>query len=201
MKRFNPDFANKLPRIKLAILEKSPQTIYALNQRLELIYLNPYWFTFARENSGEPDITNRFPIGTPLQEIISNEEMLSYYAYHFNAVMESGKVWHHEYECSSSEKERHYWQTTYPLKDGSGVLVVHNLIVETSMKNAIENPAHKSYLQSDQTILQCGNCRRVQRPDQPYIWDRVKDWISVPPKEVKMVICPHCEDFYLRSNN
>lgn len=64
MKRLDDNFLSMLDGFQLETLEGEPNPVYGLSADRTLSYLNPGWFIFARENGGEPAISERFGIGT-----------------------------------------------------------------------------------------------------------------------------------------
>lgn len=199
MKRFKHDFPSKLEGIDFKTLENSCYSIYALSKDFELIYFNPGWIRFAKENQNGSDVVNEFPIGTPITGAIQGAEVQDFYFNHYQNVMKTGKIWHHEYECSSSTEFRQLYQITYPLKDANGILVINTLMVDIPMAQigrkafaAIE----ERYTQSTGFINQCSNCRRTQRTNQLDVWDWVPAWIKIRPKNISHSICPVCYDYH-----
>jgi hypothetical protein len=66
MQRFTAEFRSLLRGVTFETLEADPHSTYALSRDLSFIYLNPAWFSFAKQNAGEPVISTRFGIGTPV---------------------------------------------------------------------------------------------------------------------------------------
>jgi hypothetical protein len=201
MKRYSDDFSDLLDGFALETLENDPNIILGLSTELTLIYLNPSWFTFARENDGEPDISDNFTLGTYICNHISGY-VRGFYLEAYQTVLRTGKVWQHVYECSSPEIFRSFHQTTYPLHNKCGLIIVNSLVEErphdlNTRKTC--QPNEQLYVKDTGLIAQCGNCRRVQRACQLDIWDWVPSWVAKVPNTTSYGICPICLDYYTMS--
>ena len=71
MKRFIENFEKKLSGISFETIEESKHSVFALSENLEIIYFNQAWLDFSKNNDGEPNISNKFPIGTKIDKAIS----------------------------------------------------------------------------------------------------------------------------------
>ena len=201
MERYIKDFETKLLGIDFQTIENSSHSIFGLSKKLELIYFNRAWLAFAKANNGEPDISRRFPLGTPLQEAISGE-LKNLYIQKYNEVLKTCKPWYHEYECSSSRIYRIFHQGVYPLKNGEGLIVVNSIKIEKKLRRrngTVLSPKKEDYLQEFGLLTQCSNCRRTQRAHEPGIWDWIPSWVEKTPEGVSHSICPICFDFYWKS--
>jgi hypothetical protein len=198
MKRLSDDFSGLLNCFNLETLENDPNSIFGLSTDLTLNYLNPGWFNFAKENDGEPAISDRFILGTHIGDSI-NGLARDYYLDVFQSILQTGKVWHHDYECSSPEKFRIYHQSVYPLYNRSGLVIVNSLVKEQPHDANSKMPHHpikKLYTQKTGFINQCSNCRRVQRTSQQDVWDWVPAWVEQMPKNTSHNFCPICYEYY-----
>lgn len=199
MERYKPDFPSKLKGIDFKTLEKNPQSVYGLSKDLELTYLNPGWIRFANENGGSENILNGFQLGTSIIKAIGGQKIKDFYIQNYERVLTTGEVWSHEYECSSIDVSRLYHQSTYPLKNGEGLIIINTLMVKLPMskigRKAYE-AIEKTYVQSDGYITQCSNCRYTQRAEQPQIWDWVPAWVEKMSNNFSHSICPTCFDYH-----
>ena len=199
MKRYKHDFPSKLKRFDFETLENSAHSIYALSKDLDIIYLNPAWVIFAKENDKRENILKKFQIGTPILKGIKGEEVKKFYSQNYREVLENGSVWNLKYECSSNNVYRNYHQRTYPLGNGEGLLIINSLLVKLPIENAkktIYEAISKVYTQPTGFITQCCNCRNCQRVEKPEIWDWVPDWVKEMPDNCSHSICPTCFDYY-----
>jgi hypothetical protein len=201
MKRLDDNFLSMLDGLQLETLEGEPNPVYGLSSDRAVSYLNPGWFIFARENGGEPAISERFGIGTFIGDAMAGEAR-GFYLEAFQAILRTGKVWHHDFECSSATVLRLYHQSVYPLRGRGGLIVVNSLTKEQphESKARIARPPRKElYVQRTGLITQCSNCRRVQRVSPPEVWDWVPAWVKRMPPNTSHSFCPGCFDYYWQS--
>jgi hypothetical protein len=198
MKRLSDDFSLLLDCFNLETLEKDPNSIFGLSTGLTLNYLNPGWYNFARENDGEPAISERYILGTPIDDSMIGPAR-DYYLDVFQNILRTGKVWHHDYECSSPEKFRIYHQSVYPLYNRRGLVIVNSLVKEQPHDENTRiprQPIKTLYTQESGFINQCSNCRRVQRASQQDVWDWVPAWVENMPKNTSHSFCQICYEYY-----
>jgi len=198
MRRFREDFPSLLNSFNLTTLESDRNAIYALSSELALIYLNPAWFEFARQNEGEPGISEKYLLGTHIGDAMAGTAR-EYYLETFERILRTGEVWHHDYECSSPEVFRLYHQGVYPFYNKSGLIIVNSLVQqqphdEISRKSC--PPIPELYTQESGFITQCSNCRRVQRAPQQDVWDWVPAWIKRMPENTSHTFCQICYEYY-----
>jgi hypothetical protein len=195
MKRFHPDFVPLLDSFTLETLEKDSNPVFGLSADLTLNYLNPAWFTFAAENEGEPAISERFHLGTDIGVAMIGSAR-DYYLDIFQKILQTGEVWHHDYECSSPKKFRIYHQAVYPLYARRGLISVNSLVKEEPHDKNACSPIIAVYTQKNGFITQCSNCRRVQRASQSELWDWVPAYVAKMPDKCSHSFCPICFDYY-----
>lgn len=199
MKRFKEDFQSKLIGIDFSILEESKYSIYGLSKELNLIYFNPAFILFAKENGLNGNILDKFPLGTPISKAFGGEKIREFYIKNYEKAIATGELWHHEYECSSSDEFRQFHQGCYPLKNGEGLLVINTLMVNFPMdlndRKAYE-AIDKRYIQNTGFITQCSNCRYIQCVEQPEVWHWVPAWVKKTPLNASHSICPICFDYH-----
>jgi len=201
MKRFLDNFPDLLEGFALEALENDPNTIIGLSTELTLMYLNPSWFDFARENDGEPAISDKFTLGTHICNHIGGY-IRGFYLEAYQTVLQTGKVWRHVYECSTPEIFRLFRQTTQPLHDKCGLLVVNSLVEERPHDVNTRKPCQPNeqrYVKHTGIITQCSNCRHIQRARQLHMWDWVPAWVAKVPNTTSHGICPVCLAYYTRS--
>ena len=199
MKRYIEGFPSKLNGIDFKTLENSKHSIYGLSKELNLIYVNPGWIYFAKENGVRENVLKKFPLGTSISKAFMGEKIKDFFIKKYTKVLETGKSWHFEYECSSIDEFRQFHQDTYPLKDGNGLIIVNALIVNLPMEHLGRKALKaldKRYVKSTGFVTQCGNCMCTQRADKPEFWDWVPDWVEKIPNNFSHSICPICFDYY-----
>ncbi|MCW9041126.1 MAG: hypothetical protein OQJ69_00790, partial [Flavobacteriales bacterium] len=176
MNRYLENFKNKLVEIDFETLEEDPHSIYAVDENFNLIYFNEAYFQFARDNDGEPQITNNHSLGSNILSAIKGD-IKKIYAQALTEVLTTGKSKNLSYECSSIKKYRLFMQRLYPLKKAKGVVIINSLQVESELKN-VASHLEKNYLQETGFINQCSNCRRTQSAIDINKWDWVPSYIS-----------------------
>lgn len=197
MERSKDAFCSRIDCFNVETLEKDPCTIFGLSSDLRLSYVNPAWFAFASANNGEPAISQRFPLGTPLAACIAGPAC-DYYRDAFLRVLRTGEVWDHDYECSSPEAYRIFHQSVYPLLHGGGLIVVNSMVAEQphAETGRIPHPPIAAlYTQDNGFITQCSNCRRVLRREQD-VWDWVPAWVEHMPRNTSHTFCRLCYEYY-----
>ena len=196
--RYEKDFISKLKGLDFETLENSAHSVFGLSNELKLNYFNIAWLEFARQNDGEPNISNRFPIGTPIDIAISGE-FKTFFIENYKKVLREQKVWKYEYECSSPTIYRLFCQDVYPLKNGDGLIIVNSIKVEMVFNERFRKgsvvPA-SDYKQSNGLITQCSNCRKTKNVKIADQWDWVPLLVKKMPKNVSHSICPLCYDYF-----
>jgi len=193
-------WGSRLEGFDLSTLENAPDSIFGLTKDLRLAYFNPAWFHFAAMNDGEPAISDRFGLGTPIAEALV-EPAREFYLFVYQHLIESGATWSHDYECSSAEVFRLYHQTIYPLHSGDGLLVVNSLVRQSLHDPAVRpcrEAKEETYTEESGRIVQCTHCRRTKRLDSTDTWDWVPDWVKRVPEQVSHSLCPVCRDYYYK---
>jgi hypothetical protein len=198
MKRHEDTFQSNLDGLDFETIENSPHSIFGLSNDLKLIYFNKAWFEFAKLNNGEPEISERFTIGTPFENALSGK-MKDFYISNYKKVLSDLKVWKHEYECSSPTLYRVFCQDVYPLKNAAGIVVVNSLKTERTFDHEeLKNftLSNNEYVDKNGFITLCTNCRKTQRVNNVGVWDWVPDFVYDAPKNASHSICVICYDYY-----
>ena len=178
MKRFDPSFPNVATGIDFDTLEGSEYSIYALTADLKFIYFNPAFFQFTEENDIADNYFDTFGIGSSFSEVLKGDKVKQRYISAYENVLDSGDVLHHEYECSSGTQYRYFHQGVFPFKNGDGLIVINSLMVNlpvNQLQKSVFDAQSSVYLGDDGFIVQCSNCRHVQRVKQPDVWYWVPD--------------------------
>ncbi|MGA7802179.1 MAG: hypothetical protein WCC36_15380 [Gammaproteobacteria bacterium] len=198
MERIDDRFRAGLNKFELSTLEDSRSVVYGLTSELRLCYFNPAWFAFARDNGAERVVSERFPLGTALEEAIDGP-LRGYYIGAYQAVFGHGQPWDHDYECSSDRVFRLYHQRAYPLAGGHALVVVNSLRISrphSADRRGLFEPDETLYRDSRGFVTQCAHCRRTQRVAEPDHWDWVPAWVVHLPPSTSHSLCPICFDYY-----
>jgi len=181
----------------LDILNASSDIIYGISNDMRLSYMNPAWFIFAKNNSGEPEITQKFSKGAHLADSISGK-LAQFYLDSYQQILTTKKIWTFEYECSSDFEFRFFTQIAYPLKSGKGIVLVNRLRFLEKMDGVRIKAAkanQEDYLQKNGFIYQCSNCRCVEKRATK-TWDWVPEWVVNIPPNTSHTVSPTCEQYF-----
>jgi hypothetical protein len=181
--------------VSRARLEAEPAVCFVLDDKFRLIYCNPAWDRFAREN-GAPHLCGEMALGTSVLNAISGE-VLDYYRRLYRAVLADGQPRGHELQCSSPDKERLVHMQTYRLKNAPALLVSCAVRIEQLHPAPAQDPVEHLYRNPQGLIVMCGNCRRTRRPGlQPEVWDWVSAFVRRLPAAVSHGLCNLCLEYY-----
>jgi hypothetical protein len=173
----------------------SHDSICGLWPDLTMAYFNSGWKRFAAQNDGEPAISERWSLGAQVLDAMA-APIRSFFRENFERVLHERRRWEHLYECSSSSVDRRMKMTVYPLGAREGLLAVHSLVQERPHSPADGLPLQELYVNQDQLIVQCCQCRRVQRCRDGNIWDWVPEWVDLPPLNTSHGLCDPCFGYY-----
>lgn len=199
---FYENFAKLLDAYPARELSSKPGSVYGIDAEFRLACANPAWFTFARDNNGEPEISSSWG-GRSILEAMP-PVVRDFYEQNYRTCLATGKKWQHEYECSSPERYRRFHQVAYPLTGGKGLLLVNAQVIEVPhSKDRVrpENTELAHYLDPNGFICQCAHCRRVKNfsVTTPQRWDWIPEWVNRCPPNTSHSFCPSCYGHYYGS--
>jgi hypothetical protein len=180
------------PRFDLDALETDASTFVAVDRALTIQWVNPAWDRFARANGGV-HVPQRYGRGRSYLDGITAPLRAFYEAAFVNALTQN-EVFAQTYECSSPTVFRVFRVRALPC-DGEGLLLEHSTVVDRPHDGDPASLPLSDYTRPDGTVLQCSNCRRVQRAKSDG-WDWVPAWVSVSPPETSHGLCGPCSAFY-----
>lgn len=187
-----------LTHVDTAALEGHPGPVYAVDRDYRIAYANPAYFAFAQENGGGPDFAAAWGVGRSLLDAVP-PALQPYFQGMLRRCLGGREVWDHEYECSSAERFRLYWQSVRPLPEGAGLLMVNALVADVG-HHPLRRPAQpadeQTYADAMGLKQQCIQCRRFRRHDETAAWDWVPAWVKQPPAGVSFGFCGPCLAFY-----
>ena len=197
------DFADNDPAAFIALLrdfdaaklDESDETVYGLWPDLTFAYFNNGWRRFARDNGGEPAISENWSPGRCVLDAIP-EPLKPFFQVNFAKCLRENRPWEHRYECSSVELIRMYHMLTFPLGDVAGLLVINSLRHEATNTYPSCPPLEPLYRNEHGILTQCCHCRRVLRIGTERRWDWVSDWIDKRPKRISDGLCQPCMGFH-----
>jgi hypothetical protein len=183
-----PDFLE--PTFPEDDLQRAEASIAVIEPQGNILWVNRFWRRFAEENGGGPW---RLGKGSYFDGIAA--PLRDYYRCVFENVLATGEAFDQEYECSSPREARHYHLRVLPI-DKRALLLEHGAVAVNPHGPDRMARAETDYAVSPGgTILQCSNCRRVQRPGTR-AWDWVPALVASLHPRVSHGICPSCVGFY-----
>jgi len=194
MERSTRRFQELLGERRMRQLERRRDSACGLWPDLSIAYVNPAWHRFARENRGDPEVSERWCEGAALLEAI-DRPLRAFYEEHLLQTLAEGKAWQHEYECSSPQIHRRFRLTAEPLEEGEGLLLVHSCLAARPHDEATRPvlPPHGAlYTDGDGLMTQCIHCRRMRRCGPAERWDWVPAWVAHVPDNASGGLCPAC---------
>ncbi|MGE0383274.1 MAG: hypothetical protein AB7Q97_00995 [Gammaproteobacteria bacterium] len=198
MHLLQPEFAPLLRDFDLQRLDAQHGAVYALWPDLTLAGFNRAWFDFARDNGGEPAISERFGIGARLMDAVP-AVLREFVQDGLQGCLDRRIPWQYDYECSSDSVLRRFRQIVYPLGAGTGLLIVNSLLVQhphDPLSRRAGVPDSGLYRGRTGFIYQCAHCRRIQDVFRTERWDWVPEWVRRPPRDVSHALCPACFGYY-----
>ena len=204
--RITPEFESIIGASRLESLNSHPSSVYGLDSELNLSYLNPAWFQFAKENGGDVFIDEKWSLGRNVFDCIP-DILKSYYSKLFESTLNdtepSNISIQSEYECSSTTTYRRFSMHIYPL-GANGFVVVHSLVIEEPHKSRSTEGllalVEDDYLDDNELILQCANCRRIKNIKHEGRWDWLPKWIEEPRPNISHGVCFPCMKQYYSRN-
>lgn len=191
-------FEKILSTFDLNELDVQQDTTFGIWADLRLAYMNQAWFDFARDNNGEPMISDAWGLGMNVLDACG-DDLKPFFRDHYEGCLRLREISVLEYECSSAGLFRKFHQIAYPLGDGAGLLVVHARLVEHP-HDLDARPPHPPdwsiYPDKQDIITQCSHCRRTRNPQQEGRWDWVPAWVEQIPTNVSHGLCQMCLIYY-----
>lgn len=187
-----------LTPFRLRELEATADTVFAVDLELRLHYHNAGWSRFARENQGEPGISQRWGLGCQVMDAIPGV-LRGYYQALLDealAVTPGAAPLHHAYECSTPHHFRVCSLRLHRLR--AGLLLVHGILLERPHDVRQRRPQVPSagYITRSGHVQQCVHCRRVRLADGVERWDWVPAWVEQPPQRPRQGLCGFCFEYY-----
>lgn len=175
------------PAFDARALELFESSIAVLDPEGSILWRNPAWDRFAKDNGGEGEYASYFDgIAPPLRD---------FYRSVFTNALETGEVYEQDYECSSATTYRLFHLRALPV-DAHGLVLEHSLVAESPHDPQPEEVIEARYLDATGKLHQCGNCRRVRNRNREHEWHWVPRWVERPHPRTSHVICPSCAGYY-----
>jgi len=197
-----PEFRVAIGEKRLESLNQHPSSVYGLDANLNIAYLNPAWFQFAAENGGNQFNPDLWSLNRNIFDCIPNV-LESFYRDLFESTLyekESPLIAKQaSYECSSPELFRLFSMHLYAI--GSvGIIAINSLSVEETQTPNLPAKGNafdaSNYIDENGLLIQCANCRRVQRLDNPEQWDWIPKFIEQKHSHTSHGVCRPCMEHY-----
>ena len=197
-----PEFAELIGESRLESLNSHPNTVYGLDSKFNISYLNPAWFKFAEENGNNIFISNEWSLGRNIFDAIP-EALQLFYKDLFELTLKEKKSpvisRQSDYECSSPELYRRFSMHLYSMGKNGFVVVNSLLIEEPYMSPPIEGLLkfnEEDYIDKNGFLYQCACCRRIKNQNIPERWDWIPKFIETPYPETSHGFCSPCMQHY-----
>ena len=205
-RQITPEFESIIGSSRLESLNDHPSTVYGLNSKFEISYLNPAWFKFAELNGGEVFIGEDWSLGRNIFDCIP-DILQEYYRNLFKSALKDvspeGISIQSKYECSSPTIYRCFSMHLYSVGWDS-LLVVHSLVIEEPHTSSSYQGRifldEKEYIDDNGLVHQCTNCRRIKNLKHVGRWDWLPKWIEKPHPNTSHGICFPCMKHYYSRN-
>ncbi|MFP4052696.1 MAG: hypothetical protein ACLFV7_02405 [Phycisphaerae bacterium] len=192
--KLDKHFRDAVDYVDFSAIEASADVTFFLDDRLCLCGWNQAYDRFAIENDGA-DVLVRFPLGFSLPEVI-DPSIRSFYVDGFQQAVQTASVFGHEYECSTPEKFRLFYQTAYPLLRQRGLVVTNHQRLEASFAQDMEQQFDARHVRADGSIVQCCHCRKIQDQNRPEKWDWIPQLVRIPHPDREQGLCAACFEHY-----
>lgn len=166
--------------------------VVALDREGVIVWVNPAWERFAKEN-GAPEVVERFGPGARYLDGITGP-LAPFFAEALERTRRTGEPWEMDYECSSPETWRLHHMRVMPIAE-DGLLVEHSEVRARPHDRAACAPVEEAFRDEHGLMLQCSNCRRVHRVGDGWEW--VVSWVRSAPAPVSHGLCASCAGHYL----
>lgn len=182
-------------------LAENPESVFAVDHEGRLVFLNPGWDRFARENGGHPQMAEAWGIGADYFSAISMP-LRGFYRNLLERAPVRGETLtprSHVYECSTASLFRQFHMQVYALPRNRGWLILNSLILERPHDRAshpVHPPDSERYRDAQGMIRQCSHCRRIHDPSDAARWNWVPAWVQRAPANTSHGLCPVCDRYY-----
>ncbi len=188
-----------------AILAAEASSACLLDARGVILFVNPAWDRFARENGGEPGALGEAVLGTRWLDHVRGDEVRAHHGRLLERAL-AGQGWSgvlHLGECNSPTEARLVVSRLERVLSGAGgepvgVAAVYTVLATRPLAELhppVEAEA-ASYRRADGYVVQCACCRRVQSPAELARWDLVPALIAHRAGQVTHGLCELCARLY-----
>ncbi|OMH29456.1 hypothetical protein [Motiliproteus sp. MSK22-1] len=188
-----PDFATRISHLDIDGIDCSTDSIYLLDEFLNIAGYNQYYLQFATEN-GAKHIEERYGLGKSVLSAISGDLKI-YYRNSYTNALRNNSVFVQDYQCSSCDKFRLFHQTAYPIHGRVGLVLTNHCVIERDVKDSSVRLGQEHY-NLHGFVVQCSNCRKIQNHSKLNKWDWIPEALEQQLPNTSHSLCLHCLDHY-----
>ncbi len=176
-------------------------SVYIVNDRLEIVYTNSGWGSFARDNGGG-DILSEGSTGRNVLDCCVEPRLRSFYADLYRDCLESPRAntpIQHEYECSSPTTYRRFRMSLFSIDNPRSIMVLHAKVLEAPIETQgreLASRAERAEIEARGIITQCCHCRMVRSVRSSSRWVWAAEWVSRCSDRVSHTFCSICLEYY-----
>jgi hypothetical protein len=188
----------RLAPFDVTALDAEQGTVCGLSDDLVILYVNPAWQRYARDN-GASWREGAWSVGARMMDAVPYV-LRPFYRGLFTRALAVNQPVEHEYDCSSPERLRRSRMRVYPCLSGA-LVVVHTLLRDVEREAGDGRSAdavEADYRDDNGLIALCSHCRRARlarRAGEP-AWDWVPAFVRHPPRDVSHGLCRTCLRYY-----
>lgn len=176
----------ELARLPWRWLDRLRSSVLVSDGEHRLLATNEAWFEFARSNGGEA-VLERFPLGSCWMEAVRGEGLRARLDAALRDVLQTGRPWDFEYECSSPQVERRFRLRAHAVLGRRALLLVHSPTFVGEAGRVCPE------LCDDNGILTfCLACGRVSVRGRPDEWVHAPGLDQRLPPNASASLCPVC---------
>jgi hypothetical protein len=169
--------------------EHSGNVTCVVDAAAKIVYCNPAWDTFARQNGGERS-TSQHVLGKSFLDHIP-AVLKPHYERLFKEAAGERKMVSSGYDCNTPKLFRRYRVMMMPLAGTDLTALVHALQFEYPVTESVSGAAGA---ESGASVSMCAQCRRVEFESGEWRW--VPDFVRLAPSGISQGLCPACEKLY-----
>ncbi len=200
-----PEFEALIGQTRLESLSDHACTVYGIDSEYRIVYLNPAWYQFSKDNGTNHSIDEKWLFGRNVFDCIP-EVLEPFYKNLFESSLNKNDSrvtpLHFKYECSSPTVFREFTMHLYPV-GSSGIIVVHSINIEEphTLQPDLEmlTLEKEQYIDDSGFVYQCANCRRVKNLQEEKRWDWIPKLVEAPVAKTSHGICDPCAAHYYLS--
>ncbi len=184
--------AGKGQRIPFSVLEGTQDVACQLDGDLKIVYCNPAWDEFARNNEGHGALSE-LVCGRHIRDFVP-DPLSEFYEAAFQSANDG--IVEFEYECSSSEIFRRFRMQIIANRLLGGFTLLNSLVVAEPMGLHRDGEQGYSYVGETGLIRVCSHCRRSRRVHPLEFWDWVPAHFSHAHRNITHGLCPVCRAYF-----